>query len=577
MVPLPADLEVRLRRLALDNAVHHEGEARAGPLVSRLLASDPALRSHAAELNRLANAIATEVTAMNRAEQERVLASLGGSEPAPARPPSTAGDLPPLADAVEGRVVLRMAPFPSGALHVGNARMIFINEAYRRRYNGQLLLVLDDTVGSEEKRVETEFFDMILRDLERCGVTPDATYYKSDRIPRHYEWAARVIDRGAAYVCVCPADLLRENRKSGSECPERSQDVERTRADWQKMLSGGFGPGEAVLRLKTDMQDPDPAFRDRVLLRISDFDHPRVGHRYRVWPMLEFSWAVDDIELGITHVIRGKDLVVEDRMQEYLWKVLGISGPPFLHWGILRVREAKVAKSKAYAEVKSGLYDGWADPRSWSLQSLDRRGITVEAIRRFTLSFGLSLADIEVPAETLYAENRTIIDPTTPRRLFVPDPRRVHVDQYPNALGPVVLPNHPDRAELGTRTVTTGPDFWLPGAELVKNAGMEIRLKDLLNIQLPTDLSTGANGAVTAAFTSKENKRLPRIQWVGATNSVPVDVLQVDGTHRTGLGEGTLRSASPGDRLQFERVGFVRVESNWTSGTTPLRVCYGHP
>lgn len=574
---LPADLETRLRRLALDNAVHHDGEARAGPLVSRILAADPTLRGQASELNRLASTVASEVTKMSRAEQEQALAALGGSVLAPVRATATAGELPALLDGMDGGVVLRMAPFPSGALHIGNARMIFINEAYRKRYNGKLFLVLDDTVGSEEKRVELEFFDLIRQDLDRCGVTPDATYYKSDRLSHHYEWAARVIERGAAYVCVCPVDLLRENRKNGVACLERSQSIEKTRADWERMLLGGFGPGEAVLRIKTDLQDPDPAFRDRVLLRISDFDHPRVGHRFRVWPMLEFSWAVDDIELGITHVIRGKDLVIEDRMQEFIWNILGITGPHFLHWGILRVREAKVAKSKAYAEVKSGLYDGWADPRSWSLQSLDRRGITVEAIRSFTLSFGLSLADIEVPAETLYAQNRAIIDPTTARRLFVPDPRRIRVDGYPADLGPVELPNHPERAELGTRRVATGPEFWLPAAELVRNAGSEIRLKDLLNIQLPPDLSSGSDGSVLATFTTKENKRLPRIQWVSAADAVAVDILEVDGTHRTGLGEAALRAASPGDRLQFERVGFVRVEKDWQPGTTPLRVCYGHP
>jgi glutamyl-tRNA synthetase len=576
-VPLPVDLESRLRRLALDNALHHDGAARAGPLVSRMLSSDPALRPHASELNQLAAVVASEVTKMSRTDQERALAELGGPIATAPRTATPAGELPPLPSAKDGGVVLRMAPFPSGALHIGNARMICINEAYRQRYHGKLLLVLDDTVGSEEKRVELEFFDLILQDLERFGIHPDATYYKSDRIPRHYEWAARVIDRGAAYVCVCPADLLRENRRNGVACPERSQSVDVTRRDWQKMLDGGFAPGEAVLRLKTDLQDPDPAFRDRVLLRISDFDHPRVGHRYRVWPMLEFSWAVDDVELGMTHVIRGKDLVIEDRVQEYIWKLLGISGPSFLHWGILRVREAKVAKSKAYVEVKSGLYDGWADPRTWSLRSLDRRGITVEAIRRFTLSFGLSLADIEVPAETLYSENRALIDPTTPRRLFVPDPRLVRIEGYPAGLGPVPLPNHPDRPELGTRTVATGPALWLPGTELVKNAGAEIRLKDLLNIKLPSDLAPGPDGSIIARFTSKENKRLPRIQWVSESDSVPVDILDLDGTHRTGLGEGALRTAAPEDRIQFERVGFVRVESDWQPTKTPVRVCFGHP
>jgi glutamyl-tRNA synthetase len=576
-VPLPADVEQRLRRLALENALLHEGEARPAPLVTRLLATDPALRARAAELNHLAGEVATAVTNLSREEQEAALVELGGPSQAPARAPAASGELPPLPGAVEGAVVLRMAPFPSGALHIGNARMIFINDAYRRRYHGKLLLVFDDTVGSAEKRVELEFFDLIQQDLDRCGVTPDATFYKSDRIPRHYEWASRVIDRGAAYVCTCSPDLLRENRKNGVACQERSQAVEATRSDWAKMLAGGFAPGEAVLRLRTDLHDPDPAFRDRVLLRISDFDHPRVGHRYRVWPMLEFSWAVDDLELGITHVIRGKDLVIEDRVQEFIWKLLGITGPHFLHWGLLRVREAKVAKSKAYIEVRSGEYDGWADPRTWSLRSLERRGISVEALRKFTLSFGLSLADIEVPAETLYAENRTVIDSVTPRRLFVPDPRRVRVAGYPEGLGPVSLPNHPDRAEMGSRLVATGPDFWLPGAELVKNAGTEIRLKDLLNIQLPSDLTPGPDGSVVAPFTSKENKRLPRIQWVGANDTVPVDILDVDGRHRSGLGEAALRAAAPGDRLQFERVGFVRVESDWRPGASPLRVCYGHP
>lgn len=574
---LPADVEARLRRLALDNAVHHDGEARPGPLVSRLLASDPSLRDHAAELSRLAATVASDVTQLGPVAQERALAELGGPISSPVREEGRAGELPPLPGGAKGNVVLRMAPFPSGALHIGHARMMFINDAYRRRYEGRLLLVFDDTAGSEEKRVELEFFDLIRQDLDRYKVPPDATYYKSDRLPRHYEWAARVIDRGAAYACVCSPDLLRENRKNGVACPERTQSIQETQRYWQKMLDGGYAPEEAVLRLKTDLNDPDPAFRDRVLFRISDFDHPRVGHKYRVWPMLEFSWAVDDIELGVTHVIRGKDLVIEDRVQDFIWKLLGISGPQFLHWGILRVREAKVAKSKAYAEVKSGLFDGWADPRTWSLRSLDRRGITPEAIRQFTLSFGLSLADIEVPAETLYAENRTIIDPLTPRRLFVPDPRLVRVDGYPAELGVMVLPNHPDRPELGNRSVATGPDFWLPGAELVRNAGAEIRLKDLLNVQLPADVTPGPEGAVRAVFTSRANKRLPRIQWVSESDSVPVDVLEVDGTHRTGLGEGALRSAVPGDRLQFERVGFVRVETDWRPGTAPVRVCYGHP
>ncbi|MCI4370061.1 MAG: glutamate--tRNA ligase, partial [Thermoplasmata archaeon] len=486
-------------------------------------------------------------------------------------------DLPELPGATRGSVVLRMAPFPSGALHIGNARMIVLNDFYRRKYDGKLLLVFDDTVGSAEKRVDAELFDVIRADLDRCGVPVDAVYYKSDRLTTHYAWAERVIALGATYVCVCPAATLQENRRAGIPCPERSQPLEETRDGWKKMLAGGYAAGEAVLRLKTDLAGPDPAFRDRVLFRISDLDHPRVGHRWRVWPLLEFSWAVDDIELGVTHVLRGKDLVMEDQMQRYLWNLLGIQGPPFVHWGLLRVREAKISKSKSYAEVKAGLYDGWADPRTWSLASLDRRGISNETVRAFTMSFGLSLADIEVPAETLYAENRVRIDPLAKRRMYLDDPVAVRVDGFPPELASIDLPNHPDRPELGTRPVPAGGTFYLARADLLARPGETVRLKDLANIGLPEEIPATGGDLLEATFEGRENRRVPRLQWAGVTNATPVDVLDLDGRHRTGLAEAAVREASPGELFQFERVGFVRVETDWVPGTTPVRVCYGHP
>lgn len=577
-MPLPPEVLERARRLALQNAVEHGGDPKPGPIVARMLATDPSLRPLGHELGRAVGTVVVEVATLSPDEQQTALARLGGPELEAVRTNRGAsGELPDLPGAVAGKVVLRMAPFPSGALHIGNARMLFVNDYYRTRYQGKLLLVFDDTVGSEEKRIDLELFDVIKHDLEIVGVPVDAVYYKSDRIPQFYPWARKVIDRGAAYVCVCAAPLLRENRAAGLACPERTQSVEETVAQWQRMLDGGFGPGEAVLRLRTDIHDPDPAFRDRVLFRISDLDHPRVGHRYRVWPLLEFSWAVDDLELGVTHVLRGKDLVMEDRMQQFIWGVLDVSGPPFLHWGLLRVREAKISKSKSYQEVKSGLYDGWADPRTWSIASLDRRGISPEAMRRFTLSFGLSLADIEVPAETLYAENRGIIDPTTPRRQFVADPVRLDVDGYPANLTSLELPNHPDRPELGRREVRAGPTFWLARADLGAHAGQEIRLKDLVNIQLPATIPTTGDGPLSVPLTSVPNKRLPRIQWVGTESAVPVDLLGLEGEHRLGFGERELAGAQPRDIYQFERVGFVRVEADWDPGSSPVRVCFGHP
>src|SRR5438094_434348 len=153
------------------------------------------------------------------------------------------------------------------------------------------------------------------RGRERARPRVPAGGTRGDRIPLHYEWAEKLLATGEAYVCECDAETLRKNREAMRACVHRIQDVDETIAMWKAMLAGEYGEGEAVVRLKTDMAHPNPAFRDRVLFRIAERDHPRVGDRYRVWPMLEFSWAVDDTLLGIPHVLRRKVLVLEDQLE----------------------------------------------------------------------------------------------------------------------------------------------------------------------------------------------------------------------------------------------------------------------
>src|SRR3972149_2298500 len=226
-------------------------------------------------------------------------------------------------------------------------------------------------------------------------------------MPAFYQTGDLLLARGGASVVECPPADLRANREKGVACAPRGRAPEENLDLWRRMLKGEFGEGEAIVRIRTDVRHPTPACRDRVLFRISEREHPRSGTKYRVWPLLEFSWAVDDILLGITHVIRGKDLMIEDLMEEAIWDALGVDGRPrFVHFGILRFKDIELSKSLYRREVEAGRLTGYDDPRTWSLQSLRRRGIRPAALRRFILSFGLSLTDIEVPAETLYAEDR---------------------------------------------------------------------------------------------------------------------------------------------------------------------------
>ena len=123
----------------------------------------------------------------------------------------------------------------------------------------------------------------------------------------YYNYASQLIKKDKAYVCFCSSSKLQENRKKAKECKCRKASVAENLENWQKMLDGRFKEHEAILRIKTSMQHKNPAFRDRVLFRISFRKHPKTGTKFKLWPMLEFSWAIDDHLLGITHILRGKD------------------------------------------------------------------------------------------------------------------------------------------------------------------------------------------------------------------------------------------------------------------------------
>jgi len=528
--------ELRARIHALRNAQKY-GKADAGAVLGKLLAEFPDLKPHAKVLYHEIQRIIEDVSSLSEKEKEEILA-----RDIP-REVKGEGDLRPLPGAEMGKVVLRLAPFPSGPLHIGNTRMVLLNYEYARMYQGKLILVFDDTIGSEDKVPIPEGYDLIREGLEYLGVKVDETYYKSDRLPIFYEWGKRLIEKGYAYACECDPPAIRKNREAMVECEHRGRGVEENLELWERMLSGGFGEGEICIRIKSDMRHPDPAFRDRVMFRISEKEHPRVGKKYLVWPMLEISWAVDDQVLGVTHIIRGKDLVIEDMMEKLIWNYLGLPEKVFVHYGMLRLTESKLSKSKSASEVRSGKFTGWDDPRTWSIQSLRRRGIHPDAIKKFVLSFGISAVDIVTPADSLYNENRKLLDPHTPRRFFVKDGCSLQlVGEHPSH---VEVKNHPDQ-DLGTRKITVRDRVWLPEEDVKE--GIEIRLKDFCNVKIEDGY---------ARITSFEVRPLPKIQWVGE-GALPCTMLLPDGSSVHGVIEPS--PLPPGSVVQLERVGFARIE-----------------
>jgi glutamyl-tRNA synthetase len=547
-----SDIEQSIRQFALQNAILHDGKAEAKNVINKVIGKHPEIKQDMGRWVPTINRIVAIVNSMDPIAQRSELECLA-PELLAKKEASTEPKLRPL-DVKEGQtVVMRLAPFPSGAPHIGNLRSFILNDEYVKRYKGKLLLIYDDTIGSDEKAVLVESYDLIKEAMTWLGIEFHGTYYKSDRMDLYYEWGQKLIEAGSAYACFCDSETLRKNREQGIECEHRSGPAEVQERIWKGMLKGDYREGDVVIRVKTDMKNKNPAFRDRVLFRISEKTHPRVGNKYHVWPLLEMTWAADDYTLGMTHVIRGKDLMMEDEMENLIWQKLGLTPmTQFLHFGMLRVEDAKISKSKAYKEVTSGEYIGWDDPRTWSVQSLRARGFVPEAIRRFIIDMGMSLSDITTPAENMYAYNRSIIDPKVPRSTFLVDPIEIFIEGRPTNLTEVKMPVHPEHPDMGVRVLSASDRALLSKKDYESFQGKEIRLKDFCNVILEGN---------KARFTSTGNKDLPRITWLNAVddNLVGVKVMMEDGEVIEGMGEPNLRQMPLPTVVQFERFGFASL------------------
>jgi glutamyl-tRNA synthetase len=538
-------MEKIILKHALANAVEHNGKAEFQSVLGGVIAERPEAKEKIREIVPAIKKIIIEVNSMSKKKQETQLKKMGFKEERKEKK----GGLPELPNAGKA-VIMRLAPYPSGPLHIGNARMVLLNDEYVKKYKGKLILVFDDTIGSEEKFIIPEGYNLIKEGLDWLGVKYHEVLYKSDRIQIFYQFAQEMLQKNLAYVCTCPEKILRENRKNGVECSCRSNTAEKNLELWRKMLSGGFKEGGAAVRLKTDMNYPNPAFRDRVLLRIAEREHPRVGKKYRVWPMLEFSWAVDDHLLCVTHILRGKDLVMEDMMEEFIWQRMGWRSINFLHYGLLNIEEAKLSKSESRKAIEIGEYSGWDDPRTWSMQSLRRRGIKPQAIRNFIVGMGLSLADVTVPAEILYAENRKLIDKEANRYFVVMEPEETAV--YGGMkIKSVKAPLHPDDKKRGSRTIKVNPaKIYVERNDLKNFSGKEVGLMNLATVKL---------GRKSQFMSEKIKMKTQKIHWVSEPH-VAVKIVMPNGTAKHVLGEESMLNLKGGKMIQMQRVGFARVD-----------------
>jgi glutamyl-tRNA synthetase len=539
---------------ALENAVSHEGKAQQGAVIPKLFQAGLKKEQIKDVIKDVQDAV-NKVNKMKPEEQAKEFDNLSRLLPEKTREERKEGELPPLPGAEKGKVILRHAPYPSGAIHLGNAIPLVINDEYKKMYDGKVVLIIDDTIGSEEKQISPESYKMIPEDLALLNVKYDGEIvYRSDRLNIYYKYAEELIKKGKAYVCFCNSERLRNFRAEGKDCECRHKDWETNLKDWKWMFGKDAKEGTAILRLKTSMQDPDPAFRDRVLFRIAEREHPRVKG-LKVWPMLEMTATVDDHLLNITHIIRGNQLRIESRMEEFIWDIFGWEHLNLVYTPRIILEGAGLSKSKSQQEVKSGAYRGWDDPRTWSIRSLIKRGIQAEAIRNFIKKFGMSDKEsMVVPVELLYNENMKLIEDNANRYFFINNPVKIKIMKAKKMTAKIPL--HPAHPERGIRELKTGTNFYIPKEDFdAIEEGKIYRLMHLLNFEKKKD---------KLIFHSSDQKgeNIARmIHWLPALKSLPkVKVLMTDGSWKEGVAEKDVKNLKIGVIIQFERMFFAKLD-----------------
>jgi glutamyl-tRNA synthetase len=562
------ELRELIRKAALLNAVSHDGIAQGGAVVGKILGERQNLRSKVKELSALISTVVNEVNSLSVAEQKAIVQKNWPETQKKGK--AEEKRLPPLPNADKfTQIVTRFSPNPDCVLHLGSARAIILSHEYARLYNGKFILRFEDT-DPKIKRPSLIFYDSIRQDLKWIGCKVDEEYIQSDRLPIYYDYTERLIRDGNAYVCECPPEEFRRKILAKEPCPCRIQSATENLERWNHMLSGDYSEGHAVVRVKTDLENPNPAVRDWPALRVIDtkkYPHPRVGSKYIVWPLYNLAAGIDDHLMDMTHIIRGKEHYTNMVRQQYMYDYLGWKYPEAIHYGRLKITGASLSKSKIVLGIKDGVYTGFDDPRLGTFAALRKRGITPEAIKKMIFDVGIKSNDVTLSWENLYSHNRKILDAISNRYFFVSEPVELIVLEVPKTFHSK-LPLHPEKPDLGFREYTVDPEggekavsFWISrkDSEAIE-IGRVIRLMELFNIKVE---SKKVN-SVTSTFVSESYEDVRKIkaqliQWIPKGEEFPCQVVMQDASVTEGFAESACKKLKPDAIIQFERFGFTRI------------------
>ena len=559
------DEEIRkeIRKIALQNAFEHEGKTQDKIVLAKILGTKPEFRSKVKEI---VGDIAEIVSAVNQISFEEQKKEIEGNFPEMLIPKEKIEEregLPPLKGAEQGKVITRFPPEPNGYPHIGHAKAAIINAEYARMYGGRFILRMDDTNPEAERM---EYHAAIKVGLDWLGIKFDIIKNTSDDMELFYKKGIELINSGKAYVCTCKREDISNNRKERKACKCSMRDIKQNIQSWEKMFDK-FKPGDAIVRFRGDMKADNAVMRDPVLFRIIDEKHYTLGSKYRVWPSYDFAVAIEDSSDGVTHAFRSKEFELRKELIDAILDALDMRKPHQDFFSRLEFKGMPISKRIIKPLIEEGKVSWYDDPRLPTLESLRRRGIKPEAIKKFILSLGLTKANTLAPFDALESFNRKFVDADSIRLFMVSKPKKITIKKLPFSF--VEIPNHPIR-DMGKRKIDLDENVYISGedAENIKE-DTQIRLLGLGNIAISRN-----NGELEGEFIKDGNiTDIQKIQWVPQKNAhiikilIPKQLFIDDKFNEDSLEELEVYTEphylqlKDGEEIQFVRFGYCRKDS----------------
>ncbi len=359
----------------------------------------------------------------------------------------------------------RFPPEPNGYLHIGHAKSICLNFGVAKQYGGTCNLRFDDTNPEKE---DVEYVESIKEDVKWLGFDWDGDIrFTSDYFDQLHEWAAYLIKEGKAYVCDLSQEEARTYRgnltEAGKDSPHKNRAVEENLELFEKMRLGKFDEGACSLRVKIDMAHPNMQMRDPVIYRIKKVTHHQTGDKWCIYPSYDFAHGQSDAIEGISHSIC--TLEFEEHRPLYDWFVENLPVPATPHqyeFSRLNVNYTVTSKRKLKLLVDEGHVDGWDDPRMPTISGMRRRGFTPHSIREFCDMAGVTRVDGVVDVSMLEFAIREDLNANSARAMCVLHPLKVTLTNYPKGkTEQMTAPGHPQRDDLGTRTLPFGREVYI--------------------------------------------------------------------------------------------------------------------